>query len=447
MSRLERIPIFAEDDVNLHDFRAVYDVVKCVCFRSKNLDKKEHGGSSLPSKQSGVGRKRKRPETKGPSSPLTLSNAHTQVLDLIRDTYESSSLKDKRSWNVENTGNGDGISSPSKFLSDIINPNSGSNEAGYCSFVLQDNSNDSVSRFTERMEDLVTKLYGGTAYPSKENALPHSLLRTTTINTDRANEDVAPSRFTIAPHFWIFLGRNNDHNEDADWLSGRKEHTDSIEHDGTFHHQLVGDKLWKLRPTLELRQLCDEKHDTALLDSYEILVQEGDVFVINTRLWWHQTEIPPGWSVSYARDLYLDPQGVTKTNPEEPDGDEPAVESVSNREVSWASGFIEKGTTLVVADEIEEEDVSDVDEHDGDTVCALYGHLVPPTIMRTQSVSKANLKLVVLTNEQGSESDASDSVQVKNEKQNTTKQVALEALRDIQEGEEFVMLQKENDIE
>ena len=124
------------------------------------------------------------------------------------------------------------------------------------------------------MEDLVPKFYGGTTNPSKENMLPHSLLRTTTINSETKNEGVVPTWFTIAPHYWVFLGRNNDYNENPEWLSGRKEHTDSIEHDGTFHHQLVGGKLWKLRPTLELRQLCDEKHDTALLDSYEILVQE-----------------------------------------------------------------------------------------------------------------------------------------------------------------------------
>jgi len=36
----------------------------------------------------------------------------------------------------------------------------------------------------------------------------------------------------------------------------------------------------------------------------------GDVLIVNTRLWWHQTVIesqpdPPGLSVSYARDFYL----------------------------------------------------------------------------------------------------------------------------------------------
>ena len=439
MSRLERIPIFVEDDVTLNDFRAVYDVVKCVCFRSNNPDKKS-GETCFPSQESGAGRKRKRPETKECSWSKPLSTAHTQVIELIRETYESSQKKDKESWNVENRGRGHDSSSPSNFLSRMTHSDPDSNGDGYCSFVLQDNSNHSVSNFTERMEGLVAKIYGETTNGSKENMLPHSLLLTTTKNSTKKNIALVP---TIAPHYWIFLGRNNDHNE---WLPGRKEHTDSIQHDGTFHHQLVGGKLWKLRPTLELRQLCDEQHDTALLDSYEILVEEGDVFVINTRLWWHQTELPPGWSVSYARDLYLDPKSCAKTNLDELDRDESAPESVSNREVSWASGFIEKGTTLVVADEVEETDFSDTNEQDyGDSIYIRYGHLVPPTIMRTHVASKANLKLVVFTNEKGAESDGSESEKVANEKPKETKQVALEALRDIQEGEEFIMLQEEND--
>lgn len=436
MSRLERIPIFAVDDVNLNDFRAVYDVIKCVCFRSNSPSRNEIEETGLPSQESGAGRKRKRPETKERSWSSTLS-----TIELIRETYESCSPKDKESWNVENKGKGHDISSPSNFLSCMTDPESGGNNDGYCSFVLQDNSNHSVSNFTERMEGLLGKIYGETTNGSKENTLPHSLLLTTTKNSTKTSSDLVP---TIAPHYWVFLGRNNDHNE---WLPGRREHTDLIQHDGTFHHQLVGGKLWKLRPTLELRQLCDEQHDTALLDSYEILVQEGDVFVINTRLWWHQTELPPGWSVSYARDLYLDPKGCAKTNQDETiDRDESAPESVSNREVSWASGFIEKGTTLVVADEIEETDFSDTNEHDyGDPTYTRYGHLVPPTIMRTHIASKANLKLVVFTNEKGAESEDSDSEKVVNEKPNKTKQVALEALRDIQEGEEFILLQEEND--
>ncbi len=439
---MECIPIFAEDEVNLNDFRAVYDVVKCVCFRSKNPDRKEFGETGLLSQETSAGRKRKRPETKESSWPSTLSTTHTQVNELIRETYESSSPKDKESWNVENRGKRKDVTSPSKFLSCMMHSDSGSDDDGYCSFVLQDNSNDSVSRFTERMEGLVTKFYGEPTNGSKENTLPHSLLHTTAKNSAKTNGEVVP---TIAPHYWIFLGRNNDK---AEWLSGRKEHTDSIEHDGTFHHQLVGGKLWKLRPTLELRQLCDEKHDTALLDSYEILVQEGDVLVINTRLWWHQTELPPGWSVSYARDLYLEPKGCAKTNTEETERDEPDPESVSNREVSWASGFIARGTTLVIADEIEDNDFSDLDEYDeDDSIYTRYGHLVPPTILRTHSASKANLKLVVLTNEQGAESDGSHSEKVANERPNETKQVALEALRDIQEGEEFIMLQEENNDE
>jgi len=334
--------------------------------------------------------------------------------------------------------------------------------------------------------------------------LPHTLLLTTTnyTSTDCEEENTSvvggrkntiPPLLTMAPHYWIFVGRNKHRGGgEGEWLSGRKEHTDSIQHDGTFHHQLLGSKLWKLRPTLELRERCDRDHDLALFDSYEILVEEGDVFVINTKLWWHQTELPPlsadmskdrSWSVSYARDLYLDgkeagvavygasqesesrksncddcddAEGVLPTNATDSTG----RENMTNVEVSWASGFIPKGTTLVVDDAIDDGDrdddeCSNIDIDEDDTVASLYHHLVPLTIGRTCLKSRANCKLVLLSNEPGLYGDAFELEQG-GEKRRTTdpcsetdaklkpgmRQIALETIRDIREGEDFVMLLK-----
>jgi len=448
MSRLERIPIFVEEAVGLEEFRAVYDVVKCVCFR--------RSGRKVADSER-IGRKRNRQEET--KKPFLSSVNHKEVLNLIHQTYESASPRDKKSWNVENEGNGKLASSmsPSKFLSSDLNPRFTSstkendknsdkgkaNSDGYCSFILQDDSDQAVSSFTDRVESLLTKDYIETPNALGENMLPHSMLFNCADNksfdgckgtTETRGQSNTPL-LTIAPHYWIFVGRNH-HSKNG--LSGRREHTDSIEHDGTFHHQLLGGKLWKLRPTLELREICDQQHDMSLFDSYQVLVKEGDVFVINTRLWWHQTEIPTGWSVSYARDLYL---GCAKPNLES----EPIKgECVGNKEVSWASGFIPRGTTLVV------DDVEDCfTTNDGDDVSSHYDHLVPPTIRRTNLQSVANCKLVLLPTEQGramKENNSEKNATSETERRKPRKEVALEMTRDIQEGEEFVMLLEEKDI-
>lgn len=492
--------MFNEHVVDLDDFRAVYDVFKCVCFRPRvNIQLTETTNTD-------VGRKRKRYEAS--SSPSLSHCSHKSILDAIRETYESASPRDQETWNIENDGNGNHnhlcIESPSKFLSVTSNPGRSNkddnkngesiqedtaNICGYCSFILQDDSNNAVTAFTKRMENIITATSESTIHSSVGTMLPHSLLLTDTNPAlgDCPPENVTENRgeqntITMANHYWIFVGRNQQHCGGGEWMSGRKEHTDSIEHDGTFHHQLLGSKLWKLRPTAELRERCDRDHDLALLDRYELLVEEGDVFVINTQLWWHQTEIPPGWSVSYARDLYLERRDVTidggptmesaqshwedenvKRDSESDTSDLQARESVGNVEVSWASAFIPRGTTLVVHDVIDDDneygdDCSNGDDDDG-KVASFYEHLVPPTILRTCHESRANCKLVLLSIEKGSDEPALELEQGgkanrgngstfhSNSRQTSKpKQLVLEAIRDIPEGEEFVMLLKKRKV-
>jgi U3 small nucleolar RNA-associated protein 6 len=103
------------------------------------------------------------------------------------------------------------------------------------------------------------------------------------------------------PTVWFFFGRNLIGSTNLD---GRPEHTDSVSHDGTWHYQLSGSKRWFIRPTSELlNQLQLPNLSTSL--EWCVDCQEGDILIINTRLWLHRTMIPPQRmpSVSYARDF------------------------------------------------------------------------------------------------------------------------------------------------
>jgi hypothetical protein len=118
---------------------------------------------------------------------------------------------------------------------------------------------------------------------------------------------------------WVFVGRNSSREET---LVGRKEHTDDVSHDGTWHYQSQGTKVWYLRPAeapeWEFSSTVIDKGTGA--DSFvkfpddinrlKVVVEEGDILIVNTRLWWHQTRIPytskRGLSLSYARDFYCE---------------------------------------------------------------------------------------------------------------------------------------------
>jgi hypothetical protein len=104
---------------------------------------------------------------------------------------------------------------------------------------------------------------------------------------------------------WLFFGQNRD---DVGELPGRSEHTDKVVHDGTWHLQLAGRKRWRVRPTTELLVANPNLPERG----YDVVCESGDLLMINTRLWWHQTSIPStseaadGMSLSVARDFYFD---------------------------------------------------------------------------------------------------------------------------------------------
>jgi U3 small nucleolar RNA-associated protein 6 len=154
---------------------------------------------------------------------------------------------------------------------------------------------------------------------------------------------------------WIFFGRNVGGGKGGDGTSveGRPEHTDAVSHDGTWHYQLSGRKTWYLRPTLELMELVRKRSslespatmDPALV--LEVNCQEGDVLIVNTRLWWHRTQIPPQHvpSVSYARDFFFSQEKREQT-------------LMSNVDGMYAVTDIEEGTIV-----LREEDVPDCELH------------------------------------------------------------------------------------
>jgi U3 small nucleolar RNA-associated protein 6 len=160
------------------------------------------------------------------------------------------------------------------------------------------------------------------------------------------------------PCVWIFYGGNLDKSPDN--LQGRPEHTDSISHDGTWHYQLSGIKHWLLRPTAKLLDHWNE-NQPEIRDIWQkngqdyrvtVACQEGDVLVVNTRLWFHQTILPSQAvpSVSYARDFWSRPK---------PDGDNDDDEgNMTNVDGLYATEDIEAGTIL-----FHEHDMPDCELH------------------------------------------------------------------------------------
>lgn len=137
---------------------------------------------------------------------------------------------------------------------------------------------------------------------------------------------------------WVFFGRNPA----SRTLTGRSEHTDAISHSGTWHLQLHGSKVWTLRPTRELQRQTKSLRGAG---PCRVRCLEGDVLCVNTRLWWHQTQIPArcDLSVSVARDMYLD-------------GTQAAACDMTNVEGHYATQAISRGAVLFT-----EEDAPDAE--------------------------------------------------------------------------------------
>eukprot|EP00931_Biecheleriopsis_adriatica_P073271 TRINITY_DN47596_c0_g1_i1.p1 TRINITY_DN47596_c0_g1~~TRINITY_DN47596_c0_g1_i1.p1 ORF type:complete len:352 (-),score=54.19 TRINITY_DN47596_c0_g1_i1:51-1106(-) len=139
------------------------------------------------------------------------------------------------------------------------------------------------------------------------------------------------SRKGNTPHhsdaLWVFFGKNPLPSP----LVGRSEHTDAITHSGTWHVQLCGSKVWTLRPTAELVRKVRALRGVG---SVRVRCEEGDVLCINTRLWWHSTQIPSNctFTLSVARDMYLDGRKASDCDMTNVDGHY-ALKAISKNQV------------------------------------------------------------------------------------------------------------------
>ena len=78
-----------------------------------------------------------------------------------------------------------------------------------------------------------------------------------------------------------------------------------------FLVQLCGSKVWNLRPNEDGRWPSGQVPFSHLRGKLRVEIKAGDMILINTRLWFHETEIPcslearDGLSLSYARDFHI----------------------------------------------------------------------------------------------------------------------------------------------
>ena len=223
--------------------------------------------------------------------------------------FQSLNADDQGSWCIEQNESNAPNPLNSAFLLPVV-----TNDRAYCSFLVQ--------KDTEQYESVLQRL-------------PFMGLQGVQCFYEKA--------------LWVFFGRNPVGHAN---LTGRSEHTDSVSHDGTWHYQLSGSKEWHIRPSSPLLELWRKENNGGNLpfdsDSrLKIVCREGDVILINTRLWFHRTELPAGIvpSVSYARDFRWQ-------SPSHQDG------GMTNVDGLYATEDIEAGTIVFT-----EKDMPDVELH------------------------------------------------------------------------------------
>jgi len=207
---------------------------------------------------------------------------------------------------------------------------------------------------------------------------------------------------------------------------------DEVTHSGTYHIQVAGTKTWIIRPHPDsflseeflLDDDGDSEYEGGLLSKLpgaereegigrthknncwrlRINVEEGDVFVLNTKIWYHCTELnyTPGssseWSISLAQDFYLPV---------------PCPKDVKKGDIVYGyDGEIEK--------EKEDDDDSETGTSDQE---------IPDELPRSDV---PNCVLVEL-DARGHESDS------ENEDDEARSKIALVALRDIAEGDSLTI--------
>jgi len=276
--------------------------------------------------------------------------------------------------------------------------------------------------------------------------------------------------------FWVFVG--NSCGPSGAGLQGRREHTDSVTHSGTWHYQVSGRKVWMVRPCL-----CDEweeqhggipmlqrsVHPTPPVlqsgeyssvhrgsdgfDRLHLECRAGDVLIINTRLWWHQTVLPTAGpqssadtgsssrtgnnlSISVARDFSLQPEevdvcAVCRSTDDDDDrgggreGGKQSTTMMSNCDGIYATRNLKEGDVICT-----EEDLPD---------CSLP---------RTKTASEANSEVAWMTmpvDGDGRVMRDSSSSRKGKRRRKYRKVMVLVATRSIKSGEWFTIVESDED--
>jgi len=286
----------------------------------------------------------------------------------VSEIFSRLNTRDQESFCVENGSTS--VHSPD-FLKDKENTNdedSKVDSVGYCSFLVQ--NKESLDQVLEKLP--VTIIHNGACGCSQGS--------TSKIARDASSSASCCCAWNYEPCLWIFFGRNTQACSAAD-LEGRPEHTDSISHDGTWHYQLSGTKRWVLRPTKQLMKTFRAEQDGGAVDEQKdngdgedevqapivIDCRSGDVLIVNTRLWFHQTLLPPQPlpSVSYARDFWTRCARDAKSTSDHirsDNGGDDQEGMMSNVDGLYATDDIEEGTII-----FKETDNRDVELHRSST--------------------------------------------------------------------------------
>ena len=306
------------------------------------------------------------------------SSCNISAVTLLYDIYDRFGTTMAKNWSIENAGtstNHDQLS-PLSVLERISSHHAAKKRSRnhlpgsfYVSCILQSDRNDLQSQFLAACPYTVPPFF-----PQKKDA------------------SAAWGHVTHSAPVWLFMGRhqqveNNDEplskkgtkkavtTAATAALTGRVEHTDSVSHSGTWHHQLLGSKTWYVRPLIEAKEwgtvpiLADfhqpassgEKstrrsqrvgRKTASTSDWRLRIecQTGDLLLINTRLWWHCTSLPltttddvdAEWSVSFARDFYCPQAAALLVDP--PSYVSPGLDSSSSNSNSSSSTSSSSGT-------------------------------------------------------------------------------------------------------
>ena len=171
---------------------------------------------------------------------------------------------------------------------------------------------------------------------------------------------------THSPCSWFFFGRNVPGTGAAP-MRGKPFHVDAVRNDGTWHLQTSGTKTWRLKPNVHADWPTAGGPPGIPGDSLSVSVECGDILAVNTRLWFHETEVKPQPHpcVSYARDFFLlgrhslgNAASTETKNPASgtaeldfkspPRGALPSGLHMANRHGTWATSDVAPGKVILV---------------------------------------------------------------------------------------------------